>query len=63
MKVYVRLSFTRLVVIRQINRVQQISTWKMPYENSVAPSYYLNLLDVNQFFLAYSHVCYGQSKQ
>ena len=35
----------------------------LPYENSVAPSYYLNLLDVNQFFLAYSHVCYGQSKQ
>ena len=43
-KVTARPSFTRLKVIRWINRVHEISKWKISYENSVISRSYSNLL-------------------
>ena len=38
-----KLSFTRLIVIRQMNRVHQISKWRIGYKDSVVFPPYLNL--------------------
>ena len=43
-KVTAHPSFTRLKILRQINRVHQISKWKVSQENSVVSPSYLNLL-------------------
>ena len=52
LKVTVRPSFLRLRVIRRINRVHEISKWKISFKGSVvSTSYYLNHLAQSCFLV------------